>query len=134
MEQNAKLKRGDVVRVTPQVNKHSNWIVGFGPVIARVICQTPEGVLLENKGSFIDMFDLDEISYITDAAHDCNHEFKPFDRVIVKNGCVWEADIFSHYGSGNEDEYKYCCIGVGGTDDCVPYEGNEELVGLNTRD
>lgn len=123
-------KVGDVVKVTPQDSKHSEWIIGFGPVIARVLCQTSEGVLLENKGGFIDMFSLDEIQFITDASHDSNHKFKPFDRVLVRDDDKdeWQISFFSHmkddwFITNNGHMYRQC----------IPYDGNEDLVGTTNK-
>lgn len=54
--------------------------------------------------------------------------FKPFDKVLVRNydNTVWFANYFSHYKDNNG--YHYACI-----DDsyifCIPYEGNEHLLG-----
>lgn len=53
-------------------------------------------------------------------------EFKPFDKVLVRNDdkLKWYADIFS-----NKDENgKYVCIGWNWKQ-CIPYEGNEHLLG-----
>lgn len=58
-------------------------------------------------------------------------KFKPFDKVLARDSYNdnWHADLFSHYNVGNSNYpfrtlvsyYKYC----------IPYEGNEHLVGTN---
>ena len=55
-------------------------------------------------------------------------EFKPFDKVLGRNekDDVWEADIFSHYRE--ESQYPFRCIGFS-RKYCIPYEGNEHLLG-----
>lgn len=55
-------------------------------------------------------------------------EFKPFDKVLGRNGKddVWEADLFSHYRE--ESQYPFRCIGFS-RKYCIPYEGNEHLLG-----
>ena len=55
-------------------------------------------------------------------------EFKPFDKVLGRNekDDVWEADLFSHYREGSQ--YPFRCIGFG-RKYCIPYEGNEHLLG-----
>ena len=55
-------------------------------------------------------------------------EFKPFDKVLGRNekDDVWEADLFSHYRE--ESQYPFRCIGFG-RKYCIPYEGNEHLLG-----
>lgn len=57
-------------------------------------------------------------------------EFKPFDRVLVRDsdGEIWHAGIFSHLNKGlvfpfSTTNSRYKC--------CIPYEGNEHLVGTN---
>ncbi len=55
--------------------------------------------------------------------------FRPFDKVLVRNSAVkvWEANYFSHYrGEGNY--YPYACVSCIYRY-CIPYEGNEHLLG-----
>lgn len=56
-------------------------------------------------------------------------EFKPFDKVLVKNEVheVWTVNIFSHYFEG-DNEYPYACLD-GHYCYCIPYEGNEYILG-----
>lgn len=51
-------------------------------------------------------------------------ELKPFDKVLIKCGKTWIADIFSHFNDG-----QFVCIGGGGFRKVIPYEGNESLLG-----
>ena len=56
---------------------------------------------------------------------------KPFDRVLVRdtNGQTWNADLFSHIIDNNPNLKKiFVCAGHY-ADQCVPYEGNEHLLG-----
>lgn len=55
-------------------------------------------------------------------------EFKPFDKVLGRNekDDVWEAELFSHYREGSQ--YPFRCIGFS-RKYCIPYEGNEYLLG-----
>lgn len=57
-------------------------------------------------------------------------QFKPFDKVLVRDSdhSKWECDIFSHLG---DKEGIFVCISDWWRQ-CIPYEGNEHLVG--TRD
>ena len=58
---------------------------------------------------------------------------KPFDRVLVRdtNGQTWNADLFSHIIDNNPNLKKiFVCAGHY-ADQCVPYEGNEHLLGTN---
>ena len=63
--------------------------------------------------------------------NDCQynkHELKPFDKVLVRenNNQAWRCDVFSHMSL--YDKEKYRCIGAVWTQ-CIPYEGNEHLLG-----
>lgn len=51
---------------------------------------------------------------------------KPFDKVLVRDSksSEWRANLFSHK---NIDE-PYCCV-YAGWNYCIPYEGNEHLLG-----
>lgn len=55
-------------------------------------------------------------------------QFKPYDKVLVKDNpnSEWHCEFFSHYREGQFS--PWICIG-GGWKYCIPYEGNEHLVG-----
>lgn len=59
------------------------------------------------------------------------HSFKPFDKVLVRDSedDVWKADYFSSY---DEDDaiLPYICVGSL-YKLCIPYEGNEHLLGTD---
>lgn len=52
---------------------------------------------------------------------------KPFDKVLVRDNDeqLWSADLFGFYG---KTLYPFMCVGHY-TNQCVPYEGNEHLLG-----
>jgi hypothetical protein len=56
-------------------------------------------------------------------------EFKPFDRVLVRDALDgrWSIDFFSGYRTGQE-KYPYLCYSTFYRY-CIPYEGNEHLLG-----
>ncbi|MDO4802776.1 MAG: hypothetical protein Q4A15_11480, partial [Prevotellaceae bacterium] len=63
--------------------------------------------------------------FIEEEVEEQNYKFKPFDKVLVRylDSERWKCDIFSHI----EGEYYFC---VGGFyNQCIPYKGNEHLVG-----
>lgn len=57
------------------------------------------------------------------------YEFKPFDRVLVRDeeDNVWRAAIFSHIDKERE-RFPYVTINAH-YKHCIPYEGNESLLG-----
>lgn len=56
-------------------------------------------------------------------------EFKPFDRVLARDGenSRWRCDIFSHYNNKDCDGYRFRCVGYTWKQ-CVPY--NEQTAHL----
>ena len=56
-------------------------------------------------------------------------EFKPFDRVLVRDSCdeEWGIDIFEKYDCENAP-YRNICLSSR-WQQCIPYEGNEHLLG-----
>lgn len=60
-------------------------------------------------------------------------KFKPFDRVLVRDRIdnVWVAQLYSHC---REDEgYLHFCVGGQFWLQCIPYEGNEHLLGTTDK-
>lgn len=57
--------------------------------------------------------------------------FKPFQKVLVRDDKddVWKADYFSHYEEDDES-LPYICVGSL-YKLCIPYEGNEHLLGTD---
>lgn len=58
-------------------------------------------------------------------------ELKPFDKVLVRDSdhLKWECDLFSHLG---DEEDVFVCIGDWWCQ-CIPYEGNEHLLGTTNK-
>jgi len=57
------------------------------------------------------------------------HQFKPFERVLTRDGDdeKWTCNLFSHY----DENDRYCpfvCV-WNCWQQCIPYEGNEHLLG-----
>lgn len=53
-------------------------------------------------------------------------EFKPFDKVLVRDGNAyeWQPELFYRIN----EEGKYCTLGDVEWSQCIPYEGNEHLM------
>lgn len=58
------------------------------------------------------------------------HQFKPFDKVLVRDGdgYVWQCNFFS---SMDEDDY-YVCVSAR-WEQCIPFKGNEHLLGTTNK-
>ena len=59
------------------------------------------------------------------------HKFNPFDKVLVRDfeDNNWDIDFFQEIG-GEDIDYKYICLS-NEWNFCIPYEGNEELLGTS---
>ena len=59
-------------------------------------------------------------------------KLKPFDKVLVRNSLnkKWSINLFSYYDKENED-FPFVCIN-GSYPYCIPYEGNEYLLGTKS--
>ena len=63
-------------------------------------------------------------------------EFKPFERVLVREWCdcksVWTASLYSHYDDALD---RHCLLGSEHVEDdrIIPYEGNENKLGNTIR-
>lgn len=60
------------------------------------------------------------------------HQFKPFDKVLVRDleNEEWKANFFSRYYT--DCGYDYECVS-GAYIQCIPYEGNEHLLGTTNK-
>lgn len=88
-------------------------------------CYTLNGNLLREGG-------LSAYNLVLEVPDD-EPKFKPFDRVLVRDcdidNKVWRCSIFSHYDVLNE---RFSCVN-GSWKQCIPYEGNEDLVGTTNK-
>lgn len=71
---------------------------------------------------------LSEYEYLLDEMP--KRDFKPFERVLVRrtNQERWKLHLFSRESVGDN---KYECLGGVGFSQCIPYEGDEHLLGTN---
>ena len=104
--------------------KFEDWL-SFEDKQIQPITETQQIILfdaLAKKGKAWDA----EKKQIIDLKPKC--KFKPFDKVLGRNekDDVWEAELFSHYRE--ESQYPFRCIGFA-RKYCIPYEGNEYLLG-----
>lgn len=63
--------------------------------------------------------------------HEAKHQFKPFDKVLVRDrdDRKWGCDFFCHLG---DKEGVFVCISSWWRQ-CIPYEGNEHLLGTTKK-
>ena len=72
-----------------------------------------------------------ELDDLADKFNNTECEFKPFQKVLVRNYYTdtWRCEFFSHLTCSKE--YHYACINAA-VNMCIPYEGNEDKVGKVT--
>ena len=78
-----------------------------------------------NKEDFVS---LEVAKLLKEKGFNVECEFKPFDKVLVRDyiNSKWEVDIFRHIVE--ENTYRYSCL-CDTWKYCIPYEGNEHLLG-----
>lgn len=71
---------------------------------------------------------LSKYEYLLDEQKKC--DFKPFDQVLVRASNLgnWNLHLFARV---RKEEYKYECLGGLRYKECIPYQGNEHLLGTN---
>lgn len=91
-----------------------------------VLCNTIKGLSYYGGGQSDD----DIIIEIEEPKKE--YQFKPFDKVLGRDedNELWRPAFFSHYNE--KDYYSYKCIRDMFTQ-CIPYEGNEHLVGTSNK-
>lgn len=106
---------------------YKNYVPG------RYTCVTQHFHIEESNAAQIYIYNIEEkiggkLDFKTLEIEKPKCEFKTFDKVLGRNekDDVWEADLFSHYRE--ESQYPFRCIGFS-RKYCIPYEGNEHLLG-----
>lgn len=139
-------KEGDVV-----VDRHGNLclvskVENYITIIVRAVLYT-EGTLkiyndngtsrlskettlasMEAKNKFYSALTKEGYIYDKEQHKFIKQEFKPFDKVLVKDAfeASWKTDIYLNYVENTHYHYR-CTTGHYGL--CIPYEGNEYLLG-----
>ena len=59
------------------------------------------------------------------------HTFEPFEKILVRvtENDKWKCDFFSHLDDSYDLKNPYCTIRGLYWKHCIPYEGNEHLLG-----
>lgn len=72
---------------------------------------------------------LDDVLAIEEPKEEC--KFKPFDKVLVRNfdDDRWKPRLFSRYDLEHDEDLTYETTDGCFRSQCIPYEGNEHLVG-----
>lgn len=99
------------------------------PVLVAFITGNSESVSHYTKGGrFYINGELHEFDLFLEVP-DNEPQFRPFDKVLVRDydNNVWCADFYSHHSNG-----RYICVSCG-WNQCIPYEGNENLVGTTDK-
>ena len=106
---------------------------GF-PIVGAIKMGKYEDVYTYKDDGTSDIIDTSEDLFFDDIEKP-SHEFKPFDKVLVRNGedKPWHMGLFEMIHSPIEgalfDGYLYITMGNHAWKYCITYEGNEHLLG-----
>lgn len=105
-----------------------------GNFIAEAACALPvEGLTLatpSDKNKLFSFINRKGYKYDKKQYKLIKQEFEPFDKVLVRNDADqnWTISQFSYY-SENDEKYPFICINNFFYSYCIPYKGNEYLLG-----
>ena len=123
---------GDKVKICcPESSE--NTIRKHNGEILTVECVLENGVSVYNDETGL-FLKFDEIEHFEEkkqeVSNGAKHEFKPFDKVLVREdeSDVWICRLFDRFFQ-DKGGLGYCCQDGISYDFCIPYEGNEHLVG-----
>ena len=119
---------GDKVRVRPN-DTHSHFVKQYANSIGKIVGEHDGYFVVIVTGAFQGQFTAEELELVEETA---KHEFKPFDKVLVRDEdtTAWTCAIFSHIN--NNASYLYAANSFLWKQ-CIPYEGNEHLLGTTDK-
>ena len=130
MSKESGINIGDTVKVIRKASDYEmGWQTTWDPYMDQMIgneytvSEIVNGVYHLSDLCWFPFFVLEKIKSAKPA-----YDFKPFDKVLVRDGNddTWKIDLFSHFKE--VPAYNYQCLG-NRWNLCIPYEGNEHLVG-----
>lgn len=131
------LNVGDYVRVTRTANtREAGWAGFWASNMDDTVGQVGVVLLRHHGGVFVHILNESKHAYpyfvlekVDKPEHEFKsaHEFKPFDKVLVRNSDRgrWRCDFFSYM----RDDGVYICVGSAWRQ-CIPYEPNDYLLSV----
>ena len=100
-----------------------------GEIVYRIVQITEDSYVFDNLSSI--PISIEHMYNLVPNKFDIT-TLKPFDKVFVRdnNTQEWVISFFSH--CNGLEIYKYSCINGHGYAQCIPYEGNQHLLGTTT--
>lgn len=127
------LKIGDCVKITRKATSlEGGWCNTWDRYNQECVGKTGKIKMFENYGILVDVQIAENVTYalafpyfVLEKVEKHKHHFKPFDKVLVRdtNNQEWQCNFFSH-----KNENSVHCTSLSWLQ-CIPYEGNEHLVG-----
>lgn len=106
-----------------------NWLLSQGAKENKQICKCGSNIYFVRTNGVVDFVDKTFAELFDIVELQPQHEFKPFDRVLVRDSVIdeWIPSLYSSY----RENFKasHATIGGGTWKLCIPYEGNEHLAG-----
>lgn len=122
------LKVFDKVRVRPD-DSHSYFVRQYDNFIGRIVDIDHDCFVVVVMGAFQDRFTANELELVEETE---NHEFKPFDKVLVRDDDSGEWCL-ALYAYRVRKTGFYRMVGGASWEQCIPYEGNEHLLGTTEK-
>lgn len=127
----SQLQVGDIVRVRPN-NTHSHFVKQYDNCIGKIVGKHNEYYVVIVTGAFQGQFLVAELEFVAKTA---KHEFKPFDKVLVRKDQNDDGDpdtwVISYFM--DESIAGYRVLNGEWFDQCIQYEGNEHLLGTTDK-
>lgn len=121
-------KLGDKVRVKPN-SAHSFFVRQYENSIGKIVRINLELFVVLVTGAFQDEFTADELEFVEEAK---DHEFQHFDKVLVRDddNFAWCLALYAYF---QEETALHRMVGGACWGQCIPYEGNEHLLGTTDK-
>lgn len=133
LETAKKIQEGLIAGAIKTIGGHDAKLLYAGldsdqPVVVIIRLEHSEiAVTVSTDGHFYRSKEQNDFDLVLEVA-DEESRFKPFDRVLVRddNSCEWCLALYAYY---REKTAQHRMVGGACWEQCIPYEGNEHLVG-----
>lgn len=117
---------GNYIRIIAHVNIYSDFRFKVSDISIHTDDCIPASEDMKKK--FFDAMDKAGYTWDGETLKNKKYQFKPFEKVLVRNGEIakWRCSLYSHFDQ--EGAYHHTTIS-GIYSMCIPFKGNEHLVG-----
>ena len=134
VEAGAYFKKGDVLTSTKGCQFIYDGLITKGAMGSICGMATSGDIEFDHSRLWTDVYNEDKKRHVRKAIEEKpKYDFKPFDKVLVKyyEDDNWEGNLFIRTITDDQDgETKYECLNGVVFVHCIPFEGNECLLGI----